>query len=181
MSILRSFLLGVVTLIAILGIISISLPRQIHIQRDIIINASAEETYEQLSDLRNWPKWLPGNHTDTGKALSYAGPTVGSSLHWTSDRRSIGQSVVTIVEAEPPKKLVTNLEFEKNDKVHTTFTLVETEEGTKLTWHLEKYMGDNPIHKFSGLLIDSTVGEEFEDGLANIKKEVESKYVLTDN
>jgi uncharacterized protein YndB with AHSA1/START domain len=181
MNILRSFLLGIVTLVAILGIISISLPRQIHIQRDIIINASAEATYEQLSDLRNWPKWLPGNHTNIGEALSYAGPSVGSSLHWTSERRSIGQGTVTILSAEPPKKLVTNLEFEKDEKAHSIFTLEETEEGTKLTWHLEKYMGDNPIRKFSGLLIDSTVGEEFEDGLENIKKEVEAKYALTDN
>jgi uncharacterized protein YndB with AHSA1/START domain len=181
MSILRSFLLGLVTLIAILGIISISLPRQIHIQRDIIINASVEDTYVQLSDLRNWLKWLPGNHTDTGRALSYAGPSVGSSLLWTSERRSIGQGTVTIVSAEPPRKLVTNLEFEKDEKAHSTFTLEQTEEGTKLTWHLEKYMGDNPIRKFSGLLIDSTIGEEFEDGLENIKKEVEAKYVLTDN
>ncbi|PVY40188.1 SRPBCC family protein [Pontibacter virosus] len=181
MSILRSFLLGIVTLVAILGIISISLPRQIHIQRDIIINASPEATYEQLIDLRNWPNWLPGDHNRTSKMLSYAGPSVGSSLHWTSERRSMGQSTVTIVSAEPPKKLVTDLEFEKEDKAHSTFTLEETEEGTKLTWHLEKYMGDNPIRKFSGLLIDSTVGEEFEDGLANIKKEVESKNVLTDN
>ncbi|WP_180336302.1 SRPBCC family protein [Pontibacter ramchanderi] len=166
---------------AILGIISISLPRQIHIQRHIIVNASLEDTYEQLSDLRNWPKWLPGRHSNASKLVSYAGPSVGASLNWTSQRRSVGQGTVTIVSAEPPRKLVTDLEFEKSDKAHSTFTLEETEEGTKLTWHLEKYMGDNPIRKFSGLLIDSTVGEEFEDGLANIKKEVESKNVLTDN
>lgn len=181
MNILRSFLLGIVTLIVILGIISISLPRQIHIQRDIIINASAEATYEQLSDLRNWPRWLPGNHTNTDKMLSYAGPSVGSSFHWTSERRSIGQGTVTIVSAEPPNKLVTDMEFEEDDKAHSTFTLEETEEGTKLTWHLEKYMGDNPIRKFSGLLIDSTIGEEFEDGLENIKKEVEANGALTNN
>lgn len=181
MNIFRSFLLGLATLIAVLGIISISLPRQIHIQRDIIINAPADVTYEQLSDLRNWPRWLPGNHSDTGNTISYAGADIGSSLNWTSQRRTLGYSTVTIVAAEPPKRLVTNLEFEENNKAHSTFTLEETEGGTKLTWHLEKYMGDNPFKKFSGLLIDTTVGEEFEEGLGNIKKEVEARYVLTGN
>ncbi|MDO6392308.1 SRPBCC family protein [Pontibacter sp. BT731] len=181
MHVLKSLLLGAATLIAILGVISICLPRQIHLQRDIIINAPAEVAYEQLSDLRNWPKWLPGHRIAPDKSISYAGPTVGARYNWTSERGSIGQGVVTIVEAEPPSRLVTNLEFEKKDKAHSTFILEETEEGTKLTWHFEQYIGDNPIRKFSGLLIDSTVGEEFEDGLDNIKKEVESKHVLTDN
>ncbi|SIQ89051.1 SRPBCC family protein [Pontibacter lucknowensis] len=180
MHVLKSFLLGAVTLIAILGVISISLPRQIHLQRDIIINAPADVAYEQLSDLRNWPNWLPGHHIDTGKSLSYAGPPIGARYNWTSQRRGIGQGIVTIVAAEPPSRLVTNLEFEEDDKAHSTFVLEETEEGTKLTWHFDKYMGDNPVRKFSGLLIDSTVGEEFEDGLENIKKEVEARYVLSD-
>ncbi|MCP2045182.1 SRPBCC family protein [Pontibacter sp. HSC-36F09] len=180
MHVLKSLLLGAATLIAILGIISISLPRQIHLQRDIIIDAPAEVAFEQLSDLRNWPKWLPGHHLDPAEELN-AGPAIGARYNWKSQRRSIGQSVVTIVEVEPPSRLVTNLEFEENDKANSTFVLEETEEGTKLTWHFEQYIGDNPVRKFSSLLIDSTVGEEFEDGLNNIKKEVESRYALTDN
>ncbi|GGG01729.1 SRPBCC family protein [Pontibacter amylolyticus] len=181
MHVLKSLLLGAATLIAILGVISISLPRQIHLQRDIIINAPAEVAFEQLSDLRNWPNWLPGHHVDPTEAVSYAGTAEGARYNWTSQRRSIGQGVVTIVEVEPPRRVVTNLEFEKNDKANSTFVLEETEEGTKLTWHFDQYIGDNPIRKFSGLLIDSTVGEEFEDGLDNIKKEVEARYALTDN
>ncbi|MBX0332890.1 SRPBCC family protein [Pontibacter sp. HSC-14F20] len=181
MHVLKSLLLGAITLIVILGVISISLPRQIHLQRDIIINAPAEVAFEQLSDVRNWPKWLPGYQIDSGKSARFAGTHVGARYNWTSQRRGIGESIVTIVAAEPPSRLVTNLEFEKANKAHSTFVLEETDEGTKLTWHFEQYTGDNPIRKFSGLLIDSTIGEEFEDGLANIKKEVESKYVLTDN
>ncbi|SIT82342.1 SRPBCC family protein [Pontibacter indicus] len=181
MHVLKSLLLGAVTFIAILGVISISLPRQIHLQRDIIINAPAEVAYEQLGDLRNWTKWLPGHLLEVDRSISYAGHATGARYTWTSQRRGIGQGVVTIVEAEPPSRVVTNLEFEKNDKAHSTFVLEETEEGTKLTWHFEQYIGNDPIRKFSGLLIDSTVGEEFEDGLENIKKEVEAKYAVTDN
>jgi uncharacterized protein YndB with AHSA1/START domain len=175
---IKSFLLGVITLIAILGIISISLPRQIHLQRDIIINAPAEAAYKELSDVKNWSKWLPGHYVDSGLNLDYAGPPVGTRYNFQSQRRGVGQGIVTIVSAEPPKKLVTDLEFANDEKAHSTFTLEETEEGTLLTWHFDKYMGDNPFRKFSGLLIDSTLGEEFEDGLENIKREVEAKYLV---
>ncbi len=175
---IKSFLLGVITLIAILGIVSISLPRQIHLQRDILINAPAELAYDELSDVKNWPKWLPGHYIDSGLSLDFAGPPVGARYNLKSQRRGVGQGVMTIVSAEPPKKLVTDLDFGHEDKAQSTFTLEETEEGTLLTWHFDKYMGDNPFRKFSGLLIDSTVGEEFEDGLENIKREVEAKYVV---
>lgn len=174
---IKSFLLGVITLAAILGVISICLPRQIHLQRDILINAPAELAYMELSDVKNWPNWLPGHYLDSELTLDLAGPPVGARYNLQSQRRGVGQGVVTIVAAEPPNKLVTNLEFANDDKAHSTFTLEETEEGTLLTWHFDKYMGDNPIRKFTGLIMDSTVGEEFEDGLENIKREVEARYL----
>ena len=181
MSLLKSVLLGAATLIVILGVISIILPRQIHLHREITINAPAELAYEQLSDLRNWPKWLPGHHIDPSKSQNYDGASVGERYNWQSQRSSIGESVVTIVETEPPSRVVTNLEFEKADKANSTFVLEETDKGTKLTWHFVQHIGENPIRKFASLLIDSTVGEEFEDGMERIKREVESKYALTDN
>jgi uncharacterized protein YndB with AHSA1/START domain len=182
MNMFKSLGLGVITLVAILAIISISLPRHIHLQRDIIINAPAEAAYEQISDLRNWPKWIPGNFMKSGIAMQYAGtPGNMESYNWISQRRGVAPGVVTITAAEPHKRLETKLEFDKGDKALSTFTLEETEDGTKLTWHFEKYIGDSPLRKFTGLLIDSTVGEEFEDGLANIKTQVESQQLLTDN
>ncbi|EJF11550.1 SRPBCC family protein [Pontibacter sp. BAB1700] len=93
MHVLKSFLLGAVTLIAILGVISISLPRQIHLQRDIIINAPADVAYEQLSDLRNWPNWLPGHHIDTGKSLSYAGPPIGRATTGPASDAALGRAL----------------------------------------------------------------------------------------
>ncbi|MBD1395918.1 SRPBCC family protein [Pontibacter sp. JH31] len=180
---LKSLILGAITLVAILAIISISLPRHIYIQRDILIQAPAEAAYEQISDIRNWPNWLPGHHHEPARAVMQASQPhgIGTKHSWVSQRSGIKPGVVTIVSAEPHKRLVTNLEFEGEEKAHSTFTLLETAEGTLLTWHFEKYMGDHPLRKFSGLLLDSTLGEEFEDGLENIKREVESQRLLTEN
>jgi hypothetical protein len=182
MNLLKPLILGAITLVAILAVISISLPRKIHIQRNIIIHAPAEAAFEQISDIRNWPNWLPGQHHGLDKSSV---PTnqpggIGARYSWVSQRCGIKPGVVTIVAAEPHKRLVTNLEFEEEDKANSTFTLQETEEGTVLTWHLEKYMGDHPLRKFAGLLLDSTLGEEFEDGLENIKREVEARHLRTD-
>lgn len=182
MNLFNSFVLGTVTFVAILAIISICLPRQIHIQREVTINAPAAVAFEQISNLRNWPNWLPGHHIGSEQVMNYAGPpgNMDARLRWKSQRRGISPGVVTIVSAEPHKRLVTSLEFKDYDKARSTFTLEETSEGTKLTWHFEKYMGNNPFRKFSGLLIDSTVGEEFEDGLENIKREAEAIQTESD-
>ncbi|MDX5417909.1 MAG: SRPBCC family protein [Hymenobacteraceae bacterium] len=182
MHLLKSLLLGAITLVAILAIISISLPRHIYIQRDIIINAPAEAAYEQISNLSNWPNWLPGHHQEPSSTSARVNQPngIGDRYRWVSQRSGIKPGVVTIVAAEPHRRLVTNLKFENEEKAHSTFTLQETAEGTVLSWHLEKYTGDNPLSKFSGLLLDSTLGEEFEDGLENIKREVESRHLLTD-
>lgn len=183
MSLLKSFGLGVITLVVILVIISVCLPSRIHIQRDIVINAPAEATYEHLHELRNWTKWVPWHQEDPQMKLVFEGPTSGpgASYSWTSQHPDVKTGQVTIVNAELNKRLVTNLELKENDVALGTFTLEETQEGTKLTLYLDKYMGDGTINRFSGLLVNSTVGEEFEKGLENLKKEVESKQVLTDN
>ncbi|MHC2990799.1 hypothetical protein OB13_04090 [Pontibacter sp. HJ8] len=183
MNLLTSFGIGVVTLIVILVIISVCLPSRIHIQRDIVINAPAEATYEQIHELRNWSKWVPWHQNDPKTKLTYAGPTQGegAKYSWTSQQSDVKTGKVTILKAEQNKRLVTNLEMENSDIARGTFTLEETQEGTKLTLYLDKYMGDGTINKFSGLLVNSTVGEDFEKGLENIKREVESRQELSEN
>lgn len=182
MNIFKSFLLGILTLAAILAIIYICLPSRVHIQRHVVINAPASATYEQLHELRNWTRWVPWHLEDPHMQLKFSGPQRGEGARysWASQRSDIKPGIVTIVTAEPNKRLVTNIEYPGNDFASGTFTLEKVEEGTRLTLYLDKYTGEGPIDKFSGLLLNSTVGEEFEKGLVNLKKEVESKQVLTE-
>jgi len=182
MSLLKSFLLGAVTLVAILAIISICLPSRIHIQRDIVIHAPAEDTYRQISELRNWSNWLPWHLNEPEMEVTYSGPPggAGAQYRWVSKSSEEKAGAVTIVAAEPHKRIVTNLELRENDVASGTFTLEPIPEGTKLTWYLDKYTGRNLISKFGGLLVNSTVGEDFEKGLENLKKEVESRQALSE-
>ncbi|WP_018478214.1 SRPBCC family protein [Pontibacter roseus] len=177
MNVLNSFVLGAATLAAILAIISICLPTHIHIQRHVIVEAPVEDTFEQIQDLRNWTKLFPWHLEDPDMELTFSGPAggEGAQYSWRSQHANPKAGVVTIVEVEPNKRLVTNVAFQQDDTANGTFTLEETAEGTKVTWYLDKYMGSHPIDKFSGLLVNSTVGEDFEKGLENLKKKVESR------
>jgi hypothetical protein len=81
-----------------------------------------------------------------------------------------------IIEATPPSKLVIRLDFIKPFEAHNIveFSLQPQGEGTKVAWSIR---GPSPyLSKLMGLVfdMDTMIGADFEDGLANLKALAES-------
>ena len=48
-------------------------------------------------------------------------------------------------------------------------------DGTRVTWGLEADMGNAPVGRYMGLIMDRWVGGDFEAGLARLKALVEAE------
>ena len=175
MRVLKRLLVFLVSLIVVLVAVSYLLPRQVQVERSIEIDAPASEVFSKVNGLKAGADWSPWLSRDPEVNLVYSGPEagVGSTLVWASDHPQVGNGRQEIVESVDNQKVVTALDFGEMGTAKAAFQLVESEGKTTITWDLDTDMGNNPIGRYMGLMMDKWVGGDYEKGLANLKVLVE--------
>ena len=144
-----------------------------HISKSIEIIASASKIYEILSDYRQWPKWSPWLIMDPNTKLEFSDD--GSQYSWNSDRIGVGQ--MTTTDQRKDKWIKSDLIFTKpwKSKSKVRFDLVESGEGTKVTWSMD---GSLPFFMFfMKKMMEGFVGMDYERGLLMLKEYVEEGKV----
>lgn len=154
--------------------IAMLLPSDVHVERSLMISASSEVVYNQINDLRQWHKWSPWHQMNPDMKITYEGEFKGegASYSWTSDK--VGNGTLTITETQPYQYIATDLDFMEQGKATGYYRFESIDEGTQVTWGFEADMGENPIAKYMGLMMDSMIGSDFEKGLQNLKTHVEN-------
>lgn len=176
MKVLKRILLALAIIIVLVIVVGFFLPSHSHVERSIVIKAPQEVIFGQINSLKNWNKWSPWAKKDPNMQISYSGPDagVGSSYTWKGNRE-VMSGKQTIITSTAPSLVVNEMRFEGFDEPSiVTFKIDKADEGSKVTWSLESETGNNPIHRYFGLMMDKMVGPDFESGLANLKQIAES-------
>lgn len=175
MRILKNCLIGLVILIAVLAAVGMLLPRSVTVTRSIIIDAPPSAVFPLVNSMQRTEEWSPWLAMDPEVALTYSGPSqgVGNTLEWSSDNPKVGTGRQEITQSEDNKRVATALDFGDMGLATAQFDLVSMGGGTEVTWGLVADMGNTPIGRWMGLLMDRLVGADYEKGLINLKKAVE--------
>lgn len=150
-----------------------------HVERSVTVAASPETTYNVLVDLQQFKEWSPWEKLDPEMKKEFSGPDtgVGSSYHW-SGNSDVGEGKMTITKVEPNKMVEVRLEFIKpfESTCKTTWTVTSTEQGSQVTWAMDG-RNEGLVPRIFGLFLnmDSMVGQDFENGLSDLKKVCENK------
>lgn len=176
MKVLKRILLILAIIIVLVLVIGFFLPSQYHVERSATMNAPQSVVYDQVNNLRNWPKWSPWHKLDPNMQITYNGPESGKGASYTwkgnSDVRS---GTLTIVDAVAPTMIKDEMRFEGFDQPgYVTYKFDKADSGTKVTWIMDGQLGNNPLHRWMGLMMDKMLGEQFEQGLANMKQVAEA-------
>jgi len=146
--------------------------------RSTVVNAPAEACFEQVNDLRNWDAWTPWNKFDPDAKHTLEGPPagVGAVSKWSGNNK-IGEGIMTIVESKPGALVRLKLQFIRPMKQTNTGEFAFQSLGpdqTKVTWSMSGVNGfmGKAFHLFMDC--DKMIGGEFENGLASMKRIVES-------
>jgi hypothetical protein len=152
-------------------------PNRFQIERSITIAAPAEVAFAQVNVMKNWEAWSPWDDLDPAMKRSYndIAAGVGASYSWDGNS-DVGEGTSTIVESKPNELVRMKLEFKRpfagtND---VTFTFVPKDGQTVVTWGMT---GEYAFAaKCVSLVIDcdKMVGDNFNKGLADLKRHVES-------
>lgn len=143
-----------------------------------MIAASPAAVFERVGRLQGWDEWSPWAEMDPDMNKTYSGDegTVGSSYHWTGNRK-VGEGQMTITEVAADERVVIDLRFVKPFKSEnvTEVLLSPSGEGTEVTWRMTgpKTFMTKAMGLF-GKTMDKMVGPDFEKGLSKLRRITES-------
>jgi hypothetical protein len=162
----------IVVLIGVMLVYAAMKPDTFRIQRSAAINAPPEKIFSFLNDFHNWTAWSPWEKMDPALKRTYGGTESGKSAVYEWDgNNQVGQGRMEISDTSPPSHILIKLDFLKPFEAHNTaeFTLDSGGRSTQVTWAM---YGPQPyMAKVMSLFLDmdKMVGEQFEQGLANLK------------
>jgi hypothetical protein len=173
---IKKILIFLITFIALVLIIAALLPANFYIERSVVINAAPQKVYEQVADLNKYLKWNPWSEIEPDAKNSLGEISSGEGAAWSWEGKEIGKGKLTILKADKYTSVETKVEFIEPWKgVNYGFwTFIPQEGGTKVVWAFEGTFS-YPFERFMYFYIDRKLGEDFDRGLANLKRKCESE------
>ncbi|MEO1388407.1 MAG: SRPBCC family protein [Cyanobacteria bacterium J06634_6] len=179
MSLIKKGVVGLLALVTITLLGGFILPSQVHVERQMLIGASPDKIFAEVSDFNKWNEWSPWANIDPDATLTITGKGVGQTMTWASDNPEVGNGTQTVIALDSPRQITNHLDFGDMGESDTAFVLEPTDDGTLVTWSLDTDMRkgvpllNQPMSTYFGFLMDSMIGDKYEEGLANLKSVVE--------
>lgn len=152
-------------------------PSSFSIKRSVTIAAPAPAIFPRLNDLHQVHEWAPWKDKDPNCSYTFEGPPagIGASQSWTGNN-DVGAGKQTIIESRANEVVRMKLEFYKpfEGLCESTLALAPDGSGTRVTWKMTG--ANNFIGKVFCLFMnqDKMIGNEFEKGLATLKRLTEA-------
>lgn len=175
MKLWKKLFLGLMGLIVVLILIGLLLPSRRRIECSILTHGKSEEVFKLVAALKRWPEWTAWTtNRFPDLTLRFEGPETGAGATMIAAGKSSGDGTVTIVEADPASGVAYALEFNHGVQVFAgAIRYTNTSDGLRVTWTLGADLGVNPLKRWAGLAMGSLMGDDMEQGLANLKRRVE--------
>lgn len=173
---LKKILLALAAFVVVFLVVVAFQPSEFRVARSVTVEAPPETIFPHLNDLKKAHVWSPWVKMDPAANYDFAGPAegVGASTSWAGEK--VGEGRQTITESRPGELVRSKLEFIKpfESTSDTDFTLTREGQGTVVTWSI--WGENNFLGKAMCLIMsqDKMIGEPFEQGLAELKRLVES-------
>lgn len=173
---LKKILLALVVIVILILGIGFLLPRQVHVERSITIDAPRATVFALVDGFRTFNKWSPWFDADPEATYTYDGPDfgVGAKMSWQGDPKKVGAGSQEIVETRAPELVKARLDFGEQGAATATYVLSREGPGTKVTWGFDTDLGGNPLARYTGLFFDRMIGADYEKGLGALKSLAES-------
>ncbi len=175
MRVIKRIVLVLVAIVGLAIIVGLLLPSTAQIQRSITITAPPCTVWAVVNDLGQFNEWSPWFERDPATVYTFSGPRrgVGAAMTWASDSPEVGSGRQEITASEPYSNVTTFLDFGDQGTADVALTIEAGTDGTKVTWGFTTSFGFNLVGRYFGLMFDSWIGPDYEQGLAKLKALVE--------
>jgi hypothetical protein len=162
-------LVGVVLVMLVVFVVYVAgQPSHVHVERSKVVNATPQDLWPYLNDLKKFTAWSPWDGIDPDQKVEFSEPSSGVGAWYTwAGNKEVGKGKMQIVEAAEPKKVVETLEFIEPFESHADVVLTTeaVAAGSKVTWGFDTEMSF--MGKAAGVFMnmDSSLGADFARGL----------------
>jgi len=159
------------------------LPTHAHVERSITIERPANEVFTIVNSYRHFEHWSPWIARDLNAEYAISGSEagVGARLSWIGEPHLVGSGWQEIVASEPYDQIDIRLYLDSQGVSDSRFKFVPVgTAATRITWSFDSDLTeglsffDGFLARYFGLLFDRWIGNDYEQGLANLKQYVES-------
>ncbi|CAL1519554.1 SRPBCC family protein [Chitinophaga sp. MM2321] len=162
---------ALIVLVLGLFIFSFFLSPVVKVERSLVVPAPVTKVFPLVNVVRNWELWSPWKEQDPSVKITYGEKEsgIGASYSWESTNRNVGKGHMTVTESRPDQYIATDIDFMGMGTAKGAFRFDPVASGTLITWSMTCNMGQHPLRKAMGLMMDKWVGKDFEKGLRAIK------------
>ena len=180
MRLIKMFLFVLIGLFAVITIIGLFIPSSVKISRGIIVSVDSSKVYNELSDVKNWNKWLPWITADSGAVVQLSAVTdkPGAYFRWKGVKLN-SAGTITIQTMNPGEILLLH-ELKDMNKADGGFRIRSTGANNNVTevlWYMEYKLKWYPWERFFGIFTDRIIGSAFDKGLEQFKNYIEQADV----
>jgi len=174
---IAKILTALAAILVLLVILVIMQPSHYRVERSITIAAPPAVVFQEINDVHRMQTWSPWIKLDPNMKITYEGPPAGIGAIYTWEGNgNAGAGKSTITESRQDELVRCQLDFLKPFAGTATaeYTIKPVGDQTEVTWAM--YGPKVFITKAMGLLMsmDKMMGPIFEEGLANLKRVVET-------
>ncbi|RAJ81835.1 polyketide cyclase/dehydrase/lipid transport protein [Chitinophaga dinghuensis] len=163
---------ALIVLILGLFIFSLVLSPTVKVERSLLIPGTAGTIFPYVNILKNWELWSPWKELDPNMRITYGEKDsgAGAGYSWESKNRNVGKGSMVITISREDQYIATETDFMNMGIAKGYFRFEPSMGGTLVTWGMVTNMGQHPVRKLMGLMMDKWVGNDFEKGLRNLSK-----------
>lgn len=174
LKIIKSLIVLLIIIIVLFLVIGIFLPKEYTVSRSVVIDATPQQIHPYLNDLNNWPQWSPWTENDPTMKITLGDITsgVGASQSWVGKD---GDGSLLFTQSSIQDGIDYDVEFNQGQfKCKSAFEYLPEGQQTDVIWEMKGKVDTPVLGGYFAAKMDSWVGPEFEKGLQNLKKVVES-------
>ena len=175
---MMTFLYVVLAIILLILILTIMAPKTYNVSRSITINKPIAEVFDYLKYIKNQDHWSPWKKKDPHMKQEFTGTDgeIGFVSKWEGNKE-VGTGEQEIISITENKSINSQLRFFKPWKSQSDAYLTVREVDANSTAVIWGFSGVNkpPSNIFFLFFnMDKTVGKDFEEGLDDLKRILES-------
>jgi uncharacterized protein YndB with AHSA1/START domain len=174
---LKSILLVIVALIAIVLIAALFVSKEYHVEREITIARPRQQVFDYIRFLKNQSNYSKWVMMDPNAKMTYTGTdgAVGFTSAWDSDNKNVGKGQQTIAKITEGERLDLDLHFIKPFDGYATAYLATADDGpnTRVKWGFNGKMKYPMNIMLVFMNMDKMLGGDIAEGLGNLKKVME--------
>ena len=148
---LRIFL-AVGACVLLMMLIGSLLPRGFDVSASTTINATPEQVFPMLNDLRQWQAWSPWNEREVkGLSVEYSDPSTGAGavMKWTEPR---GDGKLWITSTDPPESINFSHRAVGYPQIDSYIQLAVSGDSTTVTWRSSGSLPGGPFYGWTAWL-----------------------------